>query len=1067
MASTIFSSQKVPGTPARAPPASEQSPGTNFLADFSFSRIGQEPTLLKRLSNAVSADQDQILLYPSSPSPSLPDAPAFGAVSREPTPSAARGPALTSTRQNSTPLRETSSALTAALTTGPNLPTSAATAAGSSTHLTPSVYATKQNIDTSYLSQSSQRDGTDATNPTLASARETSLPHRADAPTSFRPTSAGTSTQTRCQDTRRALVTQEPSPAGLVARISQVALEKAEWGEMKLLMEQYRREHHELLRRNDESARAYQKEREQASKVSAIADTAFSKFETLLLRQEGRLALDQQQAESALTEAQGVITDRKARLATELDEEDARATAEARRLQVEAEEKRRVAEASARRAAEETKRKAALEEEKRQVEAERERAKRELLETEKRRAEEERRKLTEERLKAEAAEEQRKAEIAEEERRRIYAAQRAAADQEKRAYLEAQRLEARQNQEKRPKLAKEEVKARLEKERKEAASRSTSVSSTGLLVPTKAGSEWEPTMSSSHPDAHTTAAPFDGSASFTLPAQPTLPSKSAAAQNPHIDETQTGKTRGRRNNHTNSLVVGQQAQLTVTSSVTPAEPVIWQTVEGPQMGNQIRPEVRTPQDGAKPETAAPRSSPAMPSQATSNTSTLQQVSAKEGQGLSTSRRPAQPSQATTSAQRAVKPSRSNLSAKAASAASPAQPVVKQESSIELEGLMARALPVPVSAAPNSADGATHGHAEKPRMGGSSQNMGSHHPVPPASASSNTMKDDALHRPATPVPPAKHVSVPVASSSLHQRTLAKASRNSGTLEVSGEADPWVNTPDAGEEDLHRRVDLREETCYPLLARDHYSPPRTVTPPPTRGYDHYSPATNYDHPTRRDERTQVRRKRMRPTADTWRMDNEPPARRARVSPPIDIPERRRVTAPEPRAQPMWPNADFWDERDGPSHDNGWGDHSSPHQATFSRPYSPPYFDDGPLSPYCGNGPLYDERQFRQAASVTAHGFASNPRPQSPSWHAEQSLPLQRRIAESDSHSSLLERISDNRKGASNATRGRGAAPSTGRGRGRGNGARGGGGKQNQQRTLQSRLTSGEDGLGSRLS
>lgn len=1042
MTSTILSSQKVPGT--RAPSTSEQPTGNNFLAGFSFSYIGQQPSLLKRLSNDVSVDQHQEFQYPSSPSSSsAPNARVLGVVPKEPAPgvAAVRGPSSTCTFPNATLPRETSFTSTAASLSGYSLPEAVATVAGPSAQPTLSA---KQNLETSCASQSNQRDSADPMNSAYALAREASLPHHVDTHTSFRPSPpnfARTTTHTRRQDVHRTLDTQEVSPTDLVARITRVASEKAEWGEMKHLMEQYRREHEELSRRNDESARAYQKEREQVSKVSAIADSAFSKLETLLLRQEERLASEQQQAESALTEAQGIITDRNARSTTGVEQEEARAAAEALRRQMAMEEERRVAEA-----AEEAQRRATL------VETERERVKQEL-EAEKQRAEDEQRKVTEEER---AAEEQRKADFEEEERCRVYAAQRAAALKEKRAYLEAQRREARQNQEKRTKPTKEEVKARLERERNEAASRSTSVSSTGPLVPMKAESEREPTMCS--PPSGALAA--GESAPFTLPApvQSALLPKSATTPNP---ETQTGKTRGRGNNHASSPVDGKQVQPTnaTTPTVAPAQSYIPQTAEGPQMSNQTRSEARTPKltpmDDVQPDTATPRLPSAASPQAAPKASTSQQVSAKEDRDPSATRRSAQHSQATataptqlsqatapTSAQRAIKPLRSSSSAKAGQASHHEQPVVKQEPSVDLRGLMVQTPQVSfiVSAVPSSVDVAAHGHTQNPQMNG---DMRSQHAVP--YPSSSNMKNTEQHRPAMAVPPAKDVSVPMSSSSsLPQRPVAaKASRNLGTFEVTSEADPWVNTPDVGEDNSHRRDDLQED---PPRVRHNYSPPRPVTPPgppPARGYDHYSPHT--EHPTRHDERSPVRRKRVRPNADTL-PDNEPPAHRARLSPPNDIRDRRRVTAPEPRSQPMWP--DYGDGRDRSPHDNGW----SP---TFDSGWSPahdngwsPVYDNGRSAPYDNGwspsrpyspphlevGSMYNERQTRPAALTTPYGPTSNPLPELPPRQPEQSKPLHARITEPP-RSSLIDRMSDN------TTHGRNAAPSTGRGRGRGKALRGG--------------------------
>lgn len=1048
MVFTLVNSQKVPGTPVRAPSSSEQSPGTNALAGFSFSYIGQPPALLNRLGDIVSPDQDEELQYPSSPSsPSVLGVPASSAAYPEPMLNATQSPALTSILRNASPLGKTSHASPTTSSAGLT-PNSAAAATDSSARSAPPTCAT------SHVSQSNIPHPAETTSSTFASVRE-APPHQADASImssrASPSTSAGTSTHTRCQDTRRFLVTQEASPADLVARISQVALEKAEWGEVKLLMERYRREHDELLRRNDESARAYQKEREQASKVSAIADAALSKFEALLLRHEERLALEQQQAESALTDAQRVIADR---TGSEADAEARAAAAEARRERVEVKEGRRATEGDVRHAAETTQRNAALER-KRKLDAERERAEQERHDAEKRRAQEEQHKAAEERRKAEVAEEQRKAEVAEEERRKLYAAQRAAAELEKRAYLEAQRLEARQNQERRPKPAKEELKARLEKEKKEAASRSTSVSSAGVLAPLKPDFGRESTKH----DPRSVAQEVVGPISLTLPVRPTLSLQPASAQAPRADEVQPGKPQGKRSSHAGDSVADRQALATPTQQM-PDDPRANSPI---YLG--IRTSIRDPQDGPQPTVAVPQSPPATSAQAATKASTFHQVAIGD-RNASASHRPAQSAQSVTSAQGVVRPLSGGSSAQAARAGKVAHVDVKRESPVDPGQLMTRALQVPAVAAPTSSHENAHAYAQNTSITDSSKDMRSY--VPSSASDSSVMKIGEQQRPAVPAPQDKTVSVPTSSSSSHQKTLGSASTPMGlaTSEASGEVDPWVNTPHAKEEHPHRRDDLREERTFPQPAYESYSPPRPLTPPPARRYDRWSPT---DHATRRDERSPIadhrmrqdewsptRRKRSRPNADAWLPDTDdsPPVRRARVSPPDDSLQRRRVTAPEPRVQSMRVNTGHWAVRDGPSYDDEFTDDPHPYQASFSQSYASPYRDNDSFPPYFDHELMYDERQGRPTARPAASAHATNSLPQASSWQADRGLQLEHRIA---GPSSLLARLSDNRASASNTTRRRGTASSTGRGRGRGN--RGGGRQLPQsQRPLPSRLTSG---------
>ena len=1049
MVSTILNSQKVPGTPTRASSSSNQNSGTNALAGFSFSCIGQEPSFLKRLSGAVGMDQDEELQYPSYPS--TPEPPAVSQVAREPVLNVTQSSTSTIAVRNARPSRETSHEHDTAYSAYPNTFNPPSTDVGSSAHPSPSTHATKLTTGTHRVPEPNQSGRADTMRANSSPTREPSLPPQTDAGLiSSRPspsTSSGTSTHTRCQGMRHSLVTQAASPADLIARISQVASEKVEWSEVKLLMQRYRREHDELLRRHDESARAYQKEREQASKVSAVADDAFGKFEALLLRHEERLAFEQQQAESALTEIQSVIIDREARQAPNVEME-AREAVEARRAQLEAAERHRATEEGAKRTVEDMQRDAATEE-RRKAKAEREREERERLEADQQRAEEALRKAAEQRRKALAAEEQRQAEAAEEERRTKYAAQRAAAELEKRAYLKVQRLEARRNQEKRPKSANERLKARLEEERKEATSRSTSVSSSGALAPTKTDADKE----------RGSRYVASGPPNPLLPVQPTVPISFASTQATRIDEPQTGQLNGERNGHDSAMAADRQGQLAgaISSSVASSQQVVSDLPRNNQTPQEFHPSSRNPQDSPQPANVAFRSPSASSTQAVSKAVTASQgTTSNEGQDSSASRRPVRSDPAITAVQGVVKASYDGPSSQPAAAGNAQHVNIKRESPVDSGRLVGRAPQVPVPAAPTFTDRAIHDHAQSLSCDGSSKDMPPH-TVLSSTSNSNINKSNQEGCPTVSGSQDKTAPEPASSSSLYRRppAFANTSMELDAVEASGEVDPWVNTPDETGAQYHRQVDFHEERPRPRTAYDINSPPRPVTPP-VRGYDHYSPPP--DNTLRRDEWSPPRRKRSRPNADAWRpgADDGPPMRRARLSPPNDRPQRRRVTAPEPHVEPVRVNTVYRAERDGSSYDNGRVEVPYGHQASFSQSYN---WDNDSIEPYLDDGPMYNERQERPGDRAAPFDSAADLRPQSSLRQAEQSIQSQQSIADSKS---LLARMSDDRTGVSNAARRRGTSTAS-RGRGRGNR----GGRPHSQRPLTSRLTGDEIGLGARLS
>ncbi|KAF9820294.1 hypothetical protein IEO21_01508 [Rhodonia placenta] len=172
--------------------------------------------------------------------------------------------------------------------------------------------------------------------------------------------------------------TPSASPSDLVIIISQVAIERADWNELKAMTERFQEEHAEYMRRNEEAVLALQREKEQLTKVLATVTSAFAKLDPLRVKQEKRFDAEQQKAERAF--ARRLSEEKRREEAAELERREAEA-AESRKLaaerarQAELEEAARLAreEEDKSRAAAEEKRRKATEEAKREAVAEEER----------------------------------------------------------------------------------------------------------------------------------------------------------------------------------------------------------------------------------------------------------------------------------------------------------------------------------------------------------------------------------------------------------------------------------------------------------------------------------------------------------------------------------------------------------------------------------------------------------------------------------------------------------------------------------------------------------------------
>ncbi|PCH43641.1 hypothetical protein WOLCODRAFT_144622 [Wolfiporia cocos MD-104 SS10] len=463
--------QKQTETPTQPQQAAGSSSDPSPLASFKFTTIGQEPSLLSRLSDAQEGHVEYPMSPSSSPSPGPPPVDArhstrltlqdllTNASDAGSSAPAVNGQDLLAFASDPSAVKQDNKDNIAPFPSIPPtfiLPQGEETKAVHIDLLNPP--NTARSVPTASLSARLTPDRLDASGSAA----------RVKVRSSNSPVDASITRGDDIFQRPQPAVPQPPSPTELIALIGQVALERAEWNGLQTLMDRCRVEHEEYLSRNDDTVRALHREREQAQRVFGTAAAAFAKLEFLHAQQEQRWDTEQQKAERALADAQRLVQERKrAEEAAEAARKAAAEAEQARKEAAEAEQReaeRKAAEEAERKAAEETERKAAEEAERRRQAVEEEQ--RRVAEEQRKAAEEEQRKAAEEQQRMIAEEEKRRA--AEEEKRRAAEEERRKATEEEQRKIVEEKA-AEEKQQKAEEAARKELQAEQEQKRAEIA----------------------------------------------------------------------------------------------------------------------------------------------------------------------------------------------------------------------------------------------------------------------------------------------------------------------------------------------------------------------------------------------------------------------------------------------------------------------------------------------------------------------------------------------------------------------------------------------------------------------
>lgn len=1113
----LLNAQKQPGTPLHVQPAAASPSPTSPLSNFMFNTIGQEPALLKRMSSV-----EESLQYPPSPSSTTSDHPIPDAASlSRPTlyellvgknaggslPVAAEAttdsssnflPTATETITRVNPLDESGFVSNFAAKNGLGAGPSASSSYPSGRSIYPSSSSIAGgNAPAPYAASSSRHSSIGA-----SVTRADSVLSYIESPVSLDTSHAAVSARPESNGDRprvpsqpHSSATPSASPSDLVLIISQVAIERADWNELKAMTERFQEEHAEYMRRNEEAVLALQREKEQLTKVLATVTSAFAKLDPLRVKQEKRFDAEQQKAERAF--AHRLSEEKRREEAAELDRREVEAAEsrklaaerarqleleEAARLAREEEDKRRAAVVENRRkAAEEANRKADAEEERLQAAAA---AAAKRAEDDRRSAQEaakraqveeaERRQLLDEQRKTDklkqelaiakakeeslAASEKAAKDAADARRLAEYEAQKAAVQEMKRKATEANAFAAQE--EKKARLAKEELQARLEKERKEAQSRTLDVPAPNALNESPAAQPTTRGSTSTVPAIHQ---PFSSGVRVPsgLPSIPTPP-PSISPETPE-------------NARENAPLIFQP--------MPPQKPT------GSSGSIQAVPGVdKAKAQRSKSQAQKNRSAHASDIQKAPIQAALSQIKPEPQTPRCVSDISVKPENFTPilpkTLKMADKPGWSN------GQTDDAEPLmIKREESVELPMSQSSAFPVPSQRSTIGGD-----DARVPAQGQS---------VPPPPATRKGRKQAALQSAVVPRP-GSNIAL-AASPSYEQADASRIGPSDGPqllqrvprdqaeshtthIDPMTNVGPWTSAPRTPEED-----ELRDYARTPPIddlpgrpAYDHYSPtPPPYAAPARREYDYYSPTPN--RPMRSREKSPAPgRKRVRDYDPALGSNEEPLVRRARFSPPRDYPEYGGTTPPRGRS-PIPPYQRTYNVRTpSPDVDQYRND---PYRRGYAEPIPQvhSHYQDRRTAHAYPNAydrhqesfpPVdYPDDRRRVVSGPPATTEAARHPVHRNREQATQNTPGTQRTADDGQQSTLLWRISDapqSRGGApargnrnANASRGttqrgRGAA-SSGRARGGNASSRGG---SRQQRSLVDRLGNGLD-LGARLS
>ncbi|KAK7692783.1 hypothetical protein QCA50_004416 [Cerrena zonata] len=293
-------------------PSKTSTSRSALLADFSFSVIGKPPSLLARLGDAIPGE----LQGPRTPSTSPPSTPLLGRLTTTPTvfpsgtiglslserlgyptqatppPSAPPSTTVQTTRPSglavSTPLLSLDNATLSVVDLPESLPSSLTLQA-----LPPPNRPLPIKIQESSASTTPMQP--QILNSTHAVEIQTAVPMDVDAPTSA-------ITNSSFSSSLPSALLPNVTAEDLYAKLASLAGERTAWDDIKHHLQRCRDEREELLRRHEETVRAAQREKDQADRVLAAAETAFKLVESLRDKQEQRWDQEKVLAERAYAE---------------------------------------------------------------------------------------------------------------------------------------------------------------------------------------------------------------------------------------------------------------------------------------------------------------------------------------------------------------------------------------------------------------------------------------------------------------------------------------------------------------------------------------------------------------------------------------------------------------------------------------------------------------------------------------------------------------------------------------------------------------------------------------------
>ena len=270
-------------------PSSQASPSGLSFASFSFKSIGKPPSLLSRFSTLPDTVADRPPSPPLSstlaPAPSLSHPTLIESIVGTP-------PSHTVSASHPVPPFTSSSKISHQQPNCSPAPMSPSQATGEATSITASVlplrnFALPVESVTASTNSPASPHFTQSALPTL---QDNIYPMNIDPPIQSNVYIGQTSSQSSSHLTNH-----------LWQCLSDLAKERAEWDELFTLRQRYRDDHQELIRRHEDTLHAAHREKEQADRVVAAAESAFGIIDRLRARQEQRWVDEQRSLRRAAT----------------------------------------------------------------------------------------------------------------------------------------------------------------------------------------------------------------------------------------------------------------------------------------------------------------------------------------------------------------------------------------------------------------------------------------------------------------------------------------------------------------------------------------------------------------------------------------------------------------------------------------------------------------------------------------------------------------------------------------------------------------------------------------------